>query len=152
RTASTTVVVNVFGVDQDNASNPTDATDANGRPLTSGVSWNINTTWTSGTLHDTPDISSIVDAIIGRAGWSSGNALMFYINHSSGSSAREVASFDRTTRAAPSLTIEYTGPAAGVNVEPLPAPFVLDSVTPGVIKGALSITPDFSAMAFFAQA
>ena len=55
----------------------------------------------------TPDLTGIVQEIVNRAGWTSGNAMVFLI---SGSGARFAESFEGGAFAAPRLRIEYTEP------------------------------------------
>ena len=52
----------------------------------------------------TPDIGSLVQDIVNRGGWSSGNSMAFIIN---GSGKREVESHNGEASAAPLLRIEY---------------------------------------------
>ena len=53
----------------------------------------------------TPDIGSLVQEIVNRGGWASGNSMAFMIN---GNGKREVESHDGESGAAPLLRIEYT--------------------------------------------
>ena len=87
-------------------------------------------------LLTTPDLSPIIQEIVNRPGWSSGNDMVFVI---SGSGKREVESYDGEPDAAPLLRVTFsgTGPAvtdtqmvglrfAGVNV---PQGVRIDSAT-----------------------
>ncbi|MBN2372364.1 hypothetical protein JXL19_01060 [bacterium] len=69
------------------------------------VSWTNVPEWnTVDEIHRTPDLSSIVQEIIGRSGWSAGNAMVFIIT---GSGQRTAESYDGEPAAAPLLHIEY---------------------------------------------
>ena len=70
------------------------------------VEWNSIAAWgTVGENHNTPDLSSVVQAIVGNAGWASGNAMAFIIT---GSGKRVAASYDHATLTPPALHIEYS--------------------------------------------
>lgn len=58
-----------------------------------------------------PDIKTIVQELVNRSGWASGNAMAFVI---SGSGRRNVESFDQEPGAAPLLRITYTSSTAPV--------------------------------------
>ena len=45
----------------------------------SSVNWNTSpASWTSGTVHDSPDVSSVIQEMVNRPGWAPGNALSLY--------------------------------------------------------------------------
>ncbi|NQT68526.1 MAG: PQQ-binding-like beta-propeller repeat protein [Desulfobacteraceae bacterium] len=70
------------------------------------VAWNSIASWgTVGENHNTPDLSTVVQAIVGSAGWASGNAMAFIIT---GSGKRVAASYDHATLTPPALHIEYS--------------------------------------------
>ena len=80
------------------------------RPMTSAsVPWSSVPSWLSageaGPDQRTPDIGSVVQEIVDRAGWSSGNSLALII---SGSGKRVAESYNGSSSAAPLLHIEYT--------------------------------------------
>lgn len=64
-------------------------------------SWNDNGTYTS------PDISSIIQAIVNRGGWNSGNAISIIIKASSGS--RDAVSYNNDASSAPRLVLRASG-------------------------------------------
>ncbi|MFH1672674.1 MAG: PilC/PilY family type IV pilus protein [Pseudomonadota bacterium] len=82
--------------------------DISGRTdTTASVNWEVPA-WTSGTAYQSPDISSIVQEIVNRSGWSSGNGMVFKISSSSGQDARRQArSRDNSESQAPLLHVEY---------------------------------------------
>lgn len=83
------------------------------------VSWEP-VAWTrtgqAGSDQQTPDISAIIQEIVSRPGWSSGNALVLIVT---GTGKRTAEAYDGVPSAAPLLHIEYvTAPAASVEVTP----------------------------------
>lgn len=69
-------------------------------------------TWVPGTLLVgdvyTPDVTGIVQEIVNRSGWNSGNALSFMI---AGSGQRQVYSYDGSATSAPRLVVSYEPPS-----------------------------------------
>lgn len=75
---------------------------------TASVAWDDVPAWdAAGEAHQTPDLSPIVQEIIGRAGWTSGNAMAFVV---SGSGQRTARSYDGDSSAAPLLHVGYRLP------------------------------------------
>jgi hypothetical protein len=74
-------------------------------------------TWaaTLGFGAETVDLASIVQEIVNRAGWASGNALsvIAYDNGSANTSYIGHSTYDRATDRGAKLTIDYTDPASG---------------------------------------
>lgn len=100
--------IEIYGVNEDNASAATSWSDLTGRDRTSvSVTWNPPGQYDNGTSRATKDISDIVQEIVNRSGWSSGNALMFYLA-STGSGQRDYASYDHTSYTAPQLRVTYS--------------------------------------------
>jgi hypothetical protein len=96
------------------ADNPLSFSTASGnvssRPRTGAtVAW-APSAWTAvglrGTAQQTPDLSALVQEIVNRPGWSSGNALAFVV---SGSGARTAESYEGGAKKAPVLHIQYIG-------------------------------------------
>ncbi len=71
---------------------------------TASTSWNPST-WVNGTAYTSPDLSAVVQEIVGRPGWSNGNSLAFVI---SGTGSRSASSFDGSAADAPVLNITYS--------------------------------------------
>lgn len=109
----------IVGEDTDNAGIFTTAnSNISGRtPTSASVSWNNIASWTDGVLYDTPDLTSIVQEIVSRGGWASGNAMVFVI---SGSGQRRADTYNETTTNAPLLHVEYTT---------VPTPYIQVSTT-----------------------
>ena len=104
-------VVNVT-IKSDSATNPatfSTASDWNARVRSSAsVAWNSIPSWTSGTDYDSPDISTVIQGIVNRTGWASGNALVLFIENASSTNFRQFESWDGSSTLAPLLTVVYT--------------------------------------------
>ncbi len=105
---STTLMIE--GQATDNAVTFTNVnTNISSRDRTSAlVDWNPNP-WTTvgeaGADQQTPDIASVIQEIVDRPGWSSGNSLAIIIT---GSGRRTAESYDGDAAGAPVLHVEYT--------------------------------------------
>jgi hypothetical protein len=78
---------------------------------TASVVWDLNTGGLSiGDEVDTPDIASVVQEVVDRAGWSSGNAMAIRLQLKSYNLGDEVRfnAYDQTTYAWSELHIEYS--------------------------------------------
>ncbi len=100
--------------DADNPSTFTSATfNVSSRPRVAGtsVNWSNIPNWTvvgqQGVDQRTPDLKTLVQAIVNRTGWASGNAMVFV---ASGTGKRTAEAFDGDASAAPKLVVEYVVP------------------------------------------
>ena len=103
---SGSVTINIKGQDADNASTFSSSThDVTNRTQTSAsISWSP-TAWNSGnsgSAQKTDDLKTIVQEIVNRSGWSTGNSMVFIFSNST-TSAKRVADND------PVLHVTYTG-------------------------------------------
>ena len=77
---------------------------------TSSVAWPIRTTWAWLTEKTSPDIASVVDQVVNRPGWQTGNSLQVFVDNA-GSPAgawREGAAWDYSSgNYAPQLEVTY---------------------------------------------
>lgn len=109
--ASGTIILH--GEATDNSLTFTSAnSDISGRQRTTdSVSWSAIPVWNvigaAGVDQQTPDISSIIQEIVDRSGWVSGNSLNI-IAHGTGERVAE--SYDGVSSSAPLLVIEYSAP------------------------------------------
>lgn len=69
------------------------------------ASWGTGAGGAAGALQRTPDLKTLVQAIVNRPGWASGNALVLMLK---GSGVRNTYSYDGNTSSAPKLILEYT--------------------------------------------
>lgn len=61
---------------------------------TAKVDWDINAAWVEGTQYDSVSLISIIQEIVNRAGWSSGNALMLMLYNDAASSYKQGYAID----------------------------------------------------------
>jgi hypothetical protein len=112
---ATSGTIVIKGEDVDNASTFTSVGfNVSNRPTTtSSVSWAGTTSSTWGTSSGgqqgadqrTPDLKSIVQTVVSRTGWVSGNALAFVFT---GTGTRNAYSYDGSATLAPQLIVQYT--------------------------------------------
>ena len=90
------VNINAYFNDVDDAVAPTSKAEAAALALTSEIAWNAIAAWTDGNQYNTPELKSILQTVVDRAGWSSGNALQVIIkdNGSSGNANRMASAVD----------------------------------------------------------
>ena len=77
------------------------------RPLTTtSVTWNSLPSWSSGLTYESPDLSTVVQEVVSRPGWTANNSMVFAISGTSGD-ARRAHSWDGNSAASPVLHIDY---------------------------------------------
>lgn len=122
------------------------------RPRTAeSVAWAPGA-WAAGTWYDSPNISSVVAAVVGRAGWASGNALSLFVDMTETPTAgRQATAWESNHSLAPKLLVTYAiagGPhyplvSAEVGCLALPPAAVLQCAAPapGVasVRAALAV-------------
>lgn len=98
--------VTIYGDDSDNATPfGTTAFNVSSRTKTSAaVAWNIPAWETVGTTQQSPELKTVVQEIVSRGGWQSGNSMVFVVT---GSGERTAESYDGSAADAPLLVIEY---------------------------------------------
>ena len=97
----------VRGDDSDNSTAPTTAAEANGKAKTTAqVDWDW-VSWLQDTNYVSPDLGAIVQEIVDRPGWASGNALQLFLMENGGS----------TNDAWPYHREHTTGPEVVLNIE-----------------------------------
>ena len=79
----------------------------------SSVAWNNLPDWSVDQTHISPDLTTIVQEIINRPGWQSGNALAFVIT---GSGTKTAESYNGERGSAPQLSIQYISDTAPSSV------------------------------------
>lgn len=112
--SSNTCNVRIFGNDIDNAVGPTNISEYNALELTTAYTdWSSIGAWTQASSYDTPSLNSVIQEIVDRESWSSGNAVMFliYNNGSTTNATRHPASWNNKYYAKPILTITWTEPS-----------------------------------------
>lgn len=121
----------IYGEDIDNAPTFTDTTNnITSRTKTSAsVAWSNVPAWTSGAAgadQQTPDIKTIIQEIVNRSGWSSGNSLVIIID---GTGERTAESEDGSSADAPLLVVNYTIPLATLTSDSASLSFGSDEPT-----------------------
>jgi hypothetical protein len=109
--SSSGTTLNFYGQDTDNASAfSTSSNNISSRTKTSAVATWTPGSWSSGgagSAQQTPNLSAVVQEIVDRDGWASGNALAFIVT---GSGWRESESYEGSSSYAPLLHVEWTTP------------------------------------------
>jgi hypothetical protein len=75
------------------------------------VSWGTSGGGSRGAAQRTPELNTIVQAIVNRSGWTSGNALAFIF---SGAGVRNAYAYEGSSSLAPELIVQYTTSTPGV--------------------------------------
>jgi len=63
-----------------NTSAPSDKSELTSLPLTGGTTWNITEAWVDGEIYNSPDVGDILQVIISKDVWVSGNAVTFIMD------------------------------------------------------------------------
>lgn len=107
-TDSGTTTLTIKGENEDNSDifSTSGTHNVSTRSTTGNVSWSPGAWNTVGEQHTSPDLEPIVQAIVNRAGWESGNAMSFIIT---GSGERTAEAFEGDAGSAASLRIVVKG-------------------------------------------
>ena len=90
-------------------------------PKTTYAQWSNNGAWTAGTEYTSVDIKSIIQEIVGQAGWETSTkslALNFYYSNLVGAQQRQVWTYNSDPTKAALLHIEYGQAPAGAGTDP----------------------------------
>ena len=107
--STTTAKVRIYFNDVDSASNPTTVADYNSKAVTTAyVDWTYPST-TAGQAYNSPDITSIIQEIVDRGGWASGQHMMTLVkdNGSTSNIYRGWTTYDGYALYAPWLYVNY---------------------------------------------
>jgi len=110
-TTTGSVVSNIYADDIDDAVAPTDDTEHDALTRTTAfTAWDNPAAWRTGTTYNSPDIASVIQEVVDRAGWVSGNALQILWDDDGSGSNYDLwgATFESTAWDAPLLYIAYT--------------------------------------------
>lgn len=110
--SGTTVNGILSAIDADNPSAPTTyAALETATRTTASVAWDDIAAWTTNTAYDSPDITTIIQEIVDRPGWSSGNALIVYLEDNSSSAVegayRRAYTYDNSPAKAAKLYVSW---------------------------------------------
>jgi hypothetical protein len=95
--------------DADDPAAPTTYSGVMDAPVTSFVNWNSIGSWTLNDWYDSPDLSSILQSVIDRAGWAENNAVIAHLrdNGSSANALRWPYQYDGGAANAAKLIVSY---------------------------------------------
>lgn len=104
---SGTVNTKITGEDTDTSNTFSDVSDFNGRSRTGNTTqWSNVEPWSSGEWYESPDISNVIQEIIDRQDWNSGNNLTLFWEDNGGSSDRRACyAYENSATNAPQLII-----------------------------------------------
>ena len=119
------------------------------RPLTTaGVAW-VPPVWptanAAGADQQTPNLKNVLQEIVGRTGWQSGNAVAFVVT---GTGRRNAHSFNGQAARAPQLVVEYFTPGPAVGGFPVSRNSVWSYNDSGTNLGTAWRAPAFDASAW----
>lgn len=108
----TNALTNIYFNDSDDAVAPTSEAEYNALSKTSAfVAWDTPTlsAWTGGDDYTTPDISTVVQEVIDRESWSSGNAMMLMWEDDGGTNnaERRFRTYDDPSADAPEFNVVW---------------------------------------------
>lgn len=108
--ANNTANTDLYMEDVDSATKCTSYTDFDSRTRTTAtVAWDGIPYWEADSIYISPDISSLVQEVVDRAGWASGqNMQLFWQDDGSSTNGRVAKSYDSSSSEAPKLVIYYT--------------------------------------------
>ena len=111
---NTPVNMRIRAEDSDNATAFAATTNnvSNRTTTTAFVDWNGVPAWSTGEIGadtTTPNLASLVQAVINRPGWTTGNGVSFIVSENGSANRRRASSFD-SGNTPPKLTIEYQIP------------------------------------------
>ena len=109
------VTLNIWGEYTNNASKYRGwRRNISNRPKTSAVvNWSNPPELGTNSKIKTPDIKTLVQEIVDKSGWESGNAMAFMMQQASGWGTREVESYNGEPAASPKLRIRYQASVGG---------------------------------------
>ena len=82
--------------DADNAVAPTDLNEFDALSLTSAVAWDAVPVWVDDVQYDTPELKTILQGVIDRGGWASGQAVQIIVKDNESDSGAERRFSDMT--------------------------------------------------------
>jgi len=110
--SSGTVNLDLHFEDADDPAAPTSGADLVGRSLTAAVDWDGVAAWVQNNTYDTPEISTILQNIVDRGGWTPGNAVTLHVKDSGSDTNqnRYPACYENTTYDSAQLIVTYSVP------------------------------------------
>lgn len=107
---TTTVGLSIRAEDSDNPAMPTSGADARARARTTAtVHWAIEAGWLDGASYESPDFKDVIQEIVDRPGWVSGNAILLFLENEAPSFfSREISAKNYAPYTPPRLTVVYS--------------------------------------------
>ena len=149
--SATTVNVRCSFNDVDNAVAPVNKTEAEALVLTTAyVDWSNIGAWSINTDYNSPDLASVLQEVIDRVGWSSGNALQIVVrdNSSTGNTSRYGKSRNLSATLCARLIVDYTSTteiAASIPISPTISGTLMKGLPGDIWNANLEISPQLSA-------
>lgn len=123
--SSTVVNVNIYFNNIDDAIAPTSAAEGNALACTTAVAWDNIGSWSDGNQYNSPSLVSILQSVVNRTGWSSGNAIQVIIKDNGSSpsySMRTAATIENVEGAEKAeLHVEWVPAIEFTFTNPIPA-------------------------------
>jgi hypothetical protein len=94
---------------------------------TAKVDWNNVGSWKDGSTYQTPDLSKVVQEVVKRSGWQSGNSLVLF---ATGTGQRVAVSYNGSSTKAPKLIIRYRTDGVSPSLTPTNTPVPTVTITP----------------------
>jgi hypothetical protein len=137
-------LMKVYGIDEDNTASL--ASDPTGRTkTTAAVDWDITTEIDDNTVCTSPDIKTVVQEIVDRGGWSSGNAMGFLILDDGSDDLNYFYDYEDDSTKAPLLEINYISSSFSPSKSPSLSPSVSPSMSPSPgVSFSPSVSPSIS--------
>lgn len=106
---------------------------------TASVAWNTVPSFVIDNTYTSPDVSTIVQEIVNRAGWVTGNEMVFVV---SGTGTRVAEAYDGEMDATPYLQVQYSMPATALTT------YIVQVETADLSPGATLTSPGTVAISF----
>lgn len=133
---------NCYFNDIDSAVAPTSWAQFNALSLTSAIAWAAVPNWTGGVLYDTPELKTILQDVVDRAGWSLNNALMAVVKEDTGTVSKRTADSYDNGSGYPALHITWTATVYEITTTiPMPVAIINSSDSFTHIHAAATIPP-----------
>lgn len=105
------LIVRIYGNDADNATAPTTYTEGNNLVLTTEYSDWTTPNFTFNSSYNTSSLVNVVQEIVNRAGWTSGNNMQFIIQNQTGTISKRAYSYNGDPAKAAIFTVTWTEPS-----------------------------------------
>lgn len=103
------VNLNIYANAEDDAVAPTSTATCEAKTQTTAVvNWAFDTDWAINSEYTTPDIAAIIQEVVNRAGWVSGNAIMVIVRDNNSAVDARRASYDYTNTPGKSAKLNIT--------------------------------------------